>query len=234
METEQYVCTVCGYNMAGYYPGHCPFCGAGRETFITSEECSGSFHVEGTEVNEYVTRLSSIPSLGLEHAAYRVETDETIFWIDCPSSFDVDVRSMDVIMFTHHHFLGASNQYRNHFTSEVRIHKADSSFELCRGFTFDDTFSGDFSESGIDAFHIGGHTPGFTFYIHRDTLFVCDYVFFKEGDMRFNSFGPERETGQGGKRLRELITDRNLNTVCGYNYISDYGKWIAAFDRLLS
>ena len=202
-------------------------------SLVSSEECSRKFSVKSTDVNDYVTRLNSTPSLGLEHAAYRIETDDTIFWIDCPSSFDTDVSSMDVIMFTHHHFLGASNQYRDHFSSEVRIHKADSSFELCRGFTFDSIFTGDFSESGIDAFHIDGHTPGFTFYVYKDTLFVCDYVFFKKGTMRFNPFGPEKKTIEGGHRLREIISDRELKTVCGYNYVSDYGKWIKALESLL-
>ncbi|MEE9605187.1 MAG: MBL fold metallo-hydrolase, partial [Candidatus Scalindua sp.] len=40
MQKEQYVCTVCGFNMVGYYPDECPFCGALREKLITSEECA--------------------------------------------------------------------------------------------------------------------------------------------------------------------------------------------------
>ncbi len=116
MHVEQYVCTVCGYNMVGYHPTRCPFCGAVRERFITSEECSRRFQVKGTPVNENVTRLNSVPALGIEHAAYRVETEGRAFWIDCPSSFDRDLKPVDVLMFTHHHFLGASNQYREFFS----------------------------------------------------------------------------------------------------------------------
>lgn len=233
MGVEQYVCRACGYNMVGYFPRHCPFCGAGREFIITSEECSRRFSVKGTEVTGDVTRLNSTPSLGLEHAAYRIDTANSIYWIDCPSSFDSDVPSMDVIMFTHHHFLGASNQYRDHFSAEVIIHEGDSAFELCRGFTFDNTFTGDFSESGIEAFHINGHTPGFTFYIYRDVLFACDYVFFNRNDMRFNPFGPEKETIAGGRKMRSMLSKRKLNIACGYNYVSKYSAWIRSFDKLL-
>ena len=73
-QKNQYVCLVCGFNMIGYYPEHCPFSGAARSNFITSEECSVRFKVEGTVVNSKVTCFRSVPALGLEHAAYRVET----------------------------------------------------------------------------------------------------------------------------------------------------------------
>ncbi|MBU4139949.1 MAG: hypothetical protein KJ729_08495 [Euryarchaeota archaeon] len=35
---EQYVCTECGYNMAGYLPDNCPFSEASKDKFITSQE----------------------------------------------------------------------------------------------------------------------------------------------------------------------------------------------------
>ncbi|MCX9011866.1 MAG: hypothetical protein OIN66_12175 [Candidatus Methanoperedens sp.] len=47
---EQYVCTVCGYNMAGYLPDNCPFCGATKDRFITSQECSARYGVVETPV----------------------------------------------------------------------------------------------------------------------------------------------------------------------------------------
>ena len=87
---------------------------------------------------------------------------------------------MDVIMFTHHHFLGASNLYRQLFSSQVYIHKLDSTHRICQAFTFDKTFENNFTEGDIEAFHIDGHTPGFTFYIFEDVLLICDYVFFKK------------------------------------------------------
>ncbi len=31
---EQYVCTVCGFNMVEHYPSKCPFCGASQDKFF--------------------------------------------------------------------------------------------------------------------------------------------------------------------------------------------------------
>jgi len=234
LQKTQYVCLVCGFNMVGYHPAKCPFCNAPRETFITSEECSERFKVEGFPVNKNVSRLNSIPSLGLEHSAYRIETDKKTYWIDCPSSFDNRLKPMDIIIFTHHHFLGASNLYREYFSSSVCIHTLDSAHDICQNFTFDETFQEDFTEDGIEAFHIAGHTPGFTFYIFEDTLFVCDYVFIKEGKMAYNPFGPKKDTREGGRKLKNIIEKRNinLNTVCGYNYVIEYADWKEKFDNL--
>ena len=229
MPAEQYVCTVCGFNMVGYYPHHCPFCGAARENFITSEECSAKFHVEGTPVNPKVTRLNSVPALGLEHAAYRIKTGSKTFWVDCPSSFDKSLEPADAITFTHHHFLGASNQYRDLFRADVSIHKLDSAHDLCRAFTFDHTFEKNFEEHGLKSFHIGGHTPGFTMYIFEDVLFICDYVFLQEDRMIFNPYGPVDETVAGGKTIRKILEDKNIAKVCGYNYVVDYDVWREKF-----
>ncbi|GAB61044.1 MAG: MBL fold metallo-hydrolase [Candidatus Jettenia sp.] len=234
MQEEQYVCIVCGYNMVNYHPDFCPFCGAPKKKFITSEECSTRFKVEGTLINEKVTRLNSVPPLGLEHAAYRIETGGKVFWVDCPSCFDRNLKTADVITFTHHHFLGASNQYRNFFHSQVWIHTLDSSHNICRGFTFDTTFKENFVRSYIEAFHIGGHTPGFTLYFLEDVLFICDYVFFKKTDMQFNPFGPQEETKQCAATINNVLQGRRINNVCGFNYVAEYRDWRERFDRLLS
>ena len=61
--------------MVGYHPDFCPFCAASKEKLITLEECSARHKVIGTPVNGKITRLNSFPALGLEHAAYRIETD---------------------------------------------------------------------------------------------------------------------------------------------------------------
>ncbi len=233
MQKEQYVCTACGFNMIGYYPENCPFCGAPREKFLTSEECSTKFKVKGTPVKEKVTRLNSVPALGLEHAAYRIERGTRAFWIDCPSSFDKSLKPADVITFTHHHFLGASNQYRRLFPSEVRIHRLDSTHGICQAFTFDKAFEQDFTDHGIEAFHIGGHTPGFTLYLWEDVLFICDYVFLRGDEMTFNPFGPGRETREGGKKIGHIIEGRKITKVCGYNYVADYLAWKEDFEELL-
>ena len=229
----QYVCTVCGYNMVGYYPKICPFCGASRNKFITSRECSAKFKVAGIPVSEQVTRLNSVPPLGLEHAAFRIELENKTFWIDCPSSFDQEVKPVDRILFTHHHFLGASNQYRAHFASEVAIHEKDSAHDICKGFTFDVTFRENFVRSGIESFHVDGHTPGFTLYIFQDIVFICDYVFLMDPGMKFNSFGPREATREGGRKIYQILKDRQISTVCGYNYVCDFVPWIDSFEDLL-
>jgi hypothetical protein len=70
--------------------------------------------------------------MGYEHAAYRVVADGTIFLIDCPSAFDRSLLQIDSIVFTHHHFLGAGNQYRELYPARAAIHEADSRHDLCR------------------------------------------------------------------------------------------------------
>ena len=230
MKHEQYVCLVCGFNMIGFHPDSCPFCGAAQRHFITAEDCSARYRVVGTPVNGKVTRLNSNPALGIEHAAYRVETGRGACWIDSPSSFDPSLQRADTILFTHHHFLGASNLYREHFNAEVRIHHEDSIHEICRPFTFDATFRENFVHQGIEAFHIDGHTPGFTFYIFEATLFICDYVFLAGDGMKYNPFGPADRTVAGGRHILEILDGRTLTTVCGYNYVIGYDDWKRRFD----
>ena len=136
-------------------------------------------------------------------------------------------------MFTHHHFLGASNQYRQLFSSRVLIHKLDSEHKMSSAFTFDGFFEEDFVEDGIEAFHVDGHTPGFTFYIFEDILFICDYVHIYRDEMVFNPFGPGRRTEQGGASIRGILQKREIKTVCGFNYVKSYSYWIEKFDALI-
>ena len=72
---EQYVCTVCGFNMIGHYPAHCPFCGTLQNKFMTAEERLRRYNVQSTRVNNKVSQLLSTPRLGYEHAAYRIKSD---------------------------------------------------------------------------------------------------------------------------------------------------------------
>lgn len=230
MVSEQYVCLVCGYNMVGFHPDACPFCGADQERFITAKQCSERFHVGATPVNEKVTRLNSEPALGLEHAAYRIETGGSACWIDCPSCYDTSLAPVGKILFTHHHFLGASNLYREHFGAEVGIHEDDAHHQISRPFIFDQEFTQDFTQDGIEAFPVDGHTPGFTFYIFEDTLFICDYVFTDDEGMKLNPFGPADQTIAGSRRIRDILTGRRLATVCGYNYVMDFADWWRRFE----
>ena len=231
---QQHVCLVCGYNMVGYFPDNCPFCGAHSKNFITAQEVSDRFSIVQTPVTDRISRLNSSPPLGLEHAAYRVETGEGTLMIDCPSTFDPTIPPPDHIIFTHHHFLGASNLYRSESGTRVRIHRLDSENKLTRGFLFDDLFDRGFVENGLEAYPIDGHTPGFTFYLFEDVLFICDYIFLKEDRVRmFNRFGPADKTATGGQRLLDLLSGRTISTVCGYNYVTGFSKWIKGVEGLL-
>jgi len=112
-KVEQYVCKVCGFNIIGYHPDRCPFCGATSENFITTEDCSKKYEVVSYKVSNKIKRLNSVPSLGLEHAAYSIKIDSSIIWIDCPSTFKADLDRMNKIIFTHHHFLAPQTFIEN-------------------------------------------------------------------------------------------------------------------------
>lgn len=231
---EQHVCLVCGYHMIGYFPTACPFCGASRSQFITATSCSERFKVVETVINDTVSRLSSSPSLGLEHAAYRIKTKCGEIWIDCPSTFDPDLTPPAQITFSHHHFLGASNLYQTAMSSTLRIHRQDSQSSLCRGYSFDQLFEEDHKIDAIEAYHIAGHTPGFTCYFHKETLFICDYVFYHPDKMIYNPYSPPDKIKEGGKKLMEILAGRPITTVCGFNYVTDFDDWILQFKTLLA
>ena len=230
---EQFVCTVCGFNMIGYHPGNCPFCGAPREKFITAEECSREYQVKESPVTSKVRQLITTPRLGYEHAAYRIETGSKVFWIDCPSCYDNGLKPVDIITFTHHHFLGASNLYQAKIPCTVQINQLDEKHPLVNQFTFDHTFQGDFADAGVTVYHIGGHTPGFTIYIYDHALFVCDYVFSKGDSMRFNPYGPQYETRNNAKRIWEIAESNHINVICGYRHVENYREWRDKFYDLL-
>ena len=233
-EKEQYVCKVCGFNIIGHFPERCPFCGALNVNFITAENCSENYKVLETRVTDKVIRLNATPPLGLEHAAYNIKTENQTIWIDCPSTFDSSLEKMDKIIFTHHHFLGASNLYRSYNTAFVWIHIEDSKHGMSQKHPFDKRFDTDFQLSGIKAFHINGHTPGFTFYAYEDIVFICDYVSVSEGKMKFNPYGPLRKTIEGGKLIKKLFENGNYLKVCGFDYDIAFSEWMIMFDDLLN
>ena len=230
----QWVCKVCGYNMIGERPDVCPFCGARHEEFVTSEEAEKTYRVQATEVDDSVIQLLSVPRLGLEHAAYRIETDLGPVWVDCPSTFNRDLEPVDAILFTHNDFMGASNQYRELWGARVHIHERDAAHPLARQFPVDNAFRGDFERGSLEAYHIGGHTPGFTLYIHGDVLFICDYAFPPGRDMKLNPYGDADETRQRGARVQDITEGRGIRTVCGYNYVTDFSGWRDDFARALN
>lgn len=230
----QWVCLQCGYNMIGEMPDVCPFCGARHEHFMGWEEAEKTYRVMARPVNDVVSQLLSVPKLGLEHAAYRIETEDGAVWIDSPSAFNRNLAPVQSILFTHHHFLGASNQYRRIWKAEVWLHEQDAKHNLVSLFDIDRHFESDFSHKGIEAYHVGGHTPGFTFYIYRDVLFICDYVFLTASGMQFNPYGPESETKKQAQRIYQIVSTKSLRTVCGYNYIANFADWLPGLERLLA
>ncbi len=234
MLIEQYVCLVCGYNMIGQKFDFCPFCGSSSDNFITAEECSERYVLGISRVNDKVDRLNSFPSLGLEHSAYNIKIDNKRIWIDCPSTFSKDLEPMDKILFTHNHFLGASNLYRSYYTAFIWIHKKDSEHYLASNHPFDKKFEQGFKNSGIEAFHVNGHTPGFTFYIFEKTLFICDYLLLRNQNFILNPYGPIKPTIDGAEKLKNFIENKELNEVCGVNYVMDYQKWKTGFLKLIS
>lgn len=233
-EKEQYVCEVCGFNIIGYYPSRCPFCGASNENFITAKECSEKYIVIEKKVNDKVYCLSSKPSLGLEHNAYRIETDNNTIWVDCPSTFNSKVKPMDFLLFTHHHFIAAANLYKEYFGAEMLIHINDSRNYIADKYEFEQKFEFDFTLHNIDAYHIDGHTSGFTMYIYEKTLFICDYVFVGGSFYKFNPYGPYERTREGSKKLLNIISNKNIEYVCGYDYSLDYGNWFEKFKKLIN
>lgn len=233
-DTQQWVCLQCGYNIIGEMPDVCPFCGAQHDRFMAWDEAEKTYRVTPRPINANVTQLLSVPKLGLEHAAYRIETAAGAVWIDSPSAFNRGLEPVKAILFTHHHFLGASNQYRRLWKSEVWLHELDAKHRLVACFDIDQRFKDDFTAYGIEAHHVGGHTPGFTFYIYQDVLFICDYVFMTPEGMCFNPYGPEQETHNQGKRIYHIVKEQALSTVCAYNYIAPFADWLPSFERLVA
>ena len=219
--------------MIGGRPDVCPFCGARHEQFVSAAQAEKTYRVTPTPVGTGVTQLLSVPRLGLEHAAYRVETDQGAAWIDCPSAFNRDLDPVGAILFTHNDFLGASNQYRALWGARVHLHALDAVHPLAREHPVDFAFDGDFRRGSLAAWHVGGHTPGFTIYVHDDVLFVCDYAFPPGAAMRLNPYGDGDATRRGGARILEIVEGRGLATVCGYNYVADFADWRDDFARAL-
>ncbi len=231
---EQYVCQNCGFNMVGYLPDNCPFCFASKNQFITAEKCSERFEVVSTKVTEKVSRLNSAPRLGVEHAAYQINTSEGTVMIDCPSTFREEVEPMNAILFTHHHFLGASTLYQKHFKAKLWIHIDDSETILTRNYAFDKLFKSNFDFAEINAFHINGHTPGFTFFIFEDVLLLCDYLVGSGEEFRLNPYGPPQPTLEGAQKMKDIIETYDLNHVCSVNNVLSFPEWNAIFKGLLS
>ena len=230
--SAQWVCITCGYNMIGEAPDVCPFCGARHDKFVSSEQAEQTYRVTTRPVADRVEQLLCVPRLGLEHAAYRVTTSAGAVWIDCPSAFNRDLEAVGAIYFTHQDFLGACNQYRELWDAQVYLHALEAARPLAQNFPIDETFTTDFVAGDVSAYHVGGHSPGFTMYVVDDVLFSCDYAFPAGPSMKFNPFSDQAEIRRCAARVLEIAQQRSLRTVCAYNYVADFESWIEDFRRL--
>ena len=106
---------------------------------------------------------------------------------------------------------------------------------MARQFPVDDAFTGGFEVNGLEAIHIGGHTPGFTMYVFENVLFACDFAFPPGPEMRLNPYSDMDAIRISARNVQAMIDDRSdtLTTVCGYNYVVDLDAWRGDFDRLL-
>lgn len=233
MNVGQWICTVCGYNMIAKMPDACPFCGADHSHFISGEKGEQMYKVTPKRVNDYVTQLLSVPGLGSEHAAYCIQAEDGMVWVDCPSVLNLDLDPVEAIYFTHHHFMGACNQYQELWGAKIHLHGLDADLPLARQFSVDDRFNSGFTAHGIEAFHIDGHTPGFTMYIYKSVLFICDYAFPPGSRMSLNPYSPKDKTRSGALKVIDLVAERPLETVCGYNYVTEFDTWYHDFVRVV-
>ena len=113
------------------------------------------------------------------------------------------------------------------------MHAADAELSIVSQHCVDHRFDKDFQKFGVDALHIGGHSPGFTVYVWQDVLFVCDYAYPPGNTMKLNPHGKRDATREGAGRLADIAAARSLETVCGYNYVVGFSAWFAAFSRLI-
>jgi hydroxyacylglutathione hydrolase len=51
--------------------------------------------------------------------------------------------------------------------------------------------------------------------------------------MQLNPFGPQDETRDHAARILEIISERSLETVCGFNFITEFDRWREDFKHLL-
>ncbi len=230
---KHWVCKVCGYNTRGPRPAQCAFCSASGKQMLASKRAERLYTVKAIPVSDRVTQLRSSPVLGLDHAAYRIATDDGAILIDCPAIFSPSVEPADAILFTHKDFIGAADHYRKAWNCEVCMHRADAELSEVSEFSVTQRFEGDFATHGVQGVHIGGHSPGFTVYIWQDILFICDYAYPPGPGMKLNPHGPREATRDGASRLAGVIAGHDLNQVCGYNYVADFDPWQQEFMKLV-
>ena len=51
--------------------------------------------------------------------------------------------------------------------------------------------------------------------------------------MQFNPYGPKNKTRKRGSRILDLVSERSLEVVCGYNFITEFDSWREDFKHLI-
>lgn len=50
--------------------------------------------------------------------------------------------------------------------------------------------------------------------------------------MFLNPYGSEQETIKQARRIYEIVKDKPLKTVCGFNYVVSFADWLTKFQDL--
>ena len=191
-------------------------------------EVPGQLHIE--EITPAVDALSADSGHGI--CAYRLHTRQGAIWIDCPSQFESGLTPVDAIFFSQRDFTGAAADYHRHWGSRLYMNRHDASYH--KELPFEETPRGNFSLGELQAFHIGGHTPGFTVYRFHKLLFVCDLLFSLDTSFTLNSLGRRDAMHAAARRLLRQIRHQDIQLVCGYNYAIDFKHWQNALTRCLA
>jgi len=225
------ICNGCGFNATTTAPAHCPLCGTPGNRFLSEQKAAQRSNIKVSNINHRITRLKAE---GLGTSAYRLETSAGSVWIDCLPVFNEAVAPVDAILFTHRDFMGATDRYQQAWHAETWLHRVEQSHPLAQDHHITHGFDDNFCRGDLEAFVIGGHTPGFTVYLHKDALFVCDLVLGQDDLMRFNAAGSPEANLDAATRLNALLRRRKIRVVCGYNSVTDFRSWQNAFKKLLA
>jgi hydroxyacylglutathione hydrolase len=52
--------------------------------------------------------------------------------------------------------------------------------------------------------------------------------------MQLNPFGPKAETSDRATRILAIISERSLEIVCEFKYITEFDRWREDFNHLIS
>lgn len=184
---DEWICRICGWHaVQEVLPEECALCHAGSGAFTREYELEVRDGAAATieALDEGLWRLRS--GFGWGHDCYLVEKPSGQVLIDCPDVFTPELvdflRSrggVHRLLLSHHHFIGAAQRARQLFGAETILHEGDRHDRIVTApidhwISSDEvSFDGDGGEP-IVGFHVGGHTPGSSFFHYRGMLFTGD------------------------------------------------------------